>query len=264
MIAIRALPDLMRVALAELVAYRAEMVIWILTASMPLIMLALWNAVADGAPIAGYDAGGIARYFTANLIVRQLTSAWLVWQLTYEIRSGGLSARLLKPIHPLVHSAVSMGAALPFRAAVLLPLVLALVAWKPDLLDWQHPEGLWLVLPAIAVAFVMNVCIQALFGILGFWIDKSDSLFNAWFSVWMVLSGYVAPLATYPAWSQPWLRWSPFRGMLGLPVELLAGELTLVDAGPELLVQTGWMLGLMVAVRWAWARGIRRYGAFGA
>lgn len=263
-IAIRALPDIARIAFAEIVAYRAEMVIWILTASMPLIMLALWNAVAMGQPVAGYDQDALARYFTANLVVRQLTAAWLVWTLSYEIRHGALSARLLKPVHPLVHSGVTMAAALPFRALVLSPLVLALVAWRPELLAAPEPAALLLVVPAIAVAFVMNVCTQALFGTLGFWIDKSDGLFNAWFGVWVILSGYVAPLSTYPGWAQPWLRWSPFRGMLGLPVELLAGELTLGDGAVELAVQAGWMVLLVLSARALWARGIRRYGAFGA
>ena len=47
-------PTLMRVAWAEIVAYRAEMVIWILTATLPLVMLALWNAAAADGPIGAY------------------------------------------------------------------------------------------------------------------------------------------------------------------------------------------------------------------
>ena len=47
---IRALPDMLRVGAAGIVAYRAEMTIWILSATMPLIMLALWNAVAADGP----------------------------------------------------------------------------------------------------------------------------------------------------------------------------------------------------------------------
>ena len=49
---VRALPDLFRVGFAGIVAYRAEMTIWILTATLPLIMLALWNAVAAEGPVA--------------------------------------------------------------------------------------------------------------------------------------------------------------------------------------------------------------------
>ena len=41
-----ALPTLLRVGLSEVVAYRAEFVVWILTTNMPLVMLAIWHAVA--------------------------------------------------------------------------------------------------------------------------------------------------------------------------------------------------------------------------
>ena len=87
----RALPAMFRIGFAELVAYRAEMVIWILSATTPLIMLALWNRVVSEAPLAGFGPTEITRYFAATLVVRQLTSAWLVWQLNWMIRTGSLS-----------------------------------------------------------------------------------------------------------------------------------------------------------------------------
>ena len=96
--AVRAMPAMFRIGFAELVAYRAEMVVWILSATMPLIMLALWNSVVAEAPIAGFGPTEITRYFAATLVVRQLTGAWLVWHLNWMIRTGGLSAKLLRPI----------------------------------------------------------------------------------------------------------------------------------------------------------------------
>ena len=45
--ALRALPTLMRVGVSQAVAYRAEMLVWVLTTTMPLIMLPLWHAVAE-------------------------------------------------------------------------------------------------------------------------------------------------------------------------------------------------------------------------
>jgi len=42
--ALQALPTLLRVGLSEVVAYRAEFLVWILTTNMPLVMLALWHA----------------------------------------------------------------------------------------------------------------------------------------------------------------------------------------------------------------------------
>ena len=152
--------------------------------------------------------------------------------------------------------------------AVLVALMLAVpgVVW----FLWPRPwpaRGLGPLLlgcVAVAIAFVTNFCVQALFGMLGFWVDKSDALFGAWFSVWLVLSGYIAPLAVYPPWAQTLIRWSPFRGMLGLPVELLAGELGFADGLRELAVQATWLGVLLAATSVLWRLGVRRYGAFGA
>src|SRR5262249_3246637 len=47
----RALPTLFRVGFAEAVAYRAEFLVWMLSTTMPLIMLGLFSAVARDRPI---------------------------------------------------------------------------------------------------------------------------------------------------------------------------------------------------------------------
>jgi ABC-2 type transport system permease protein len=241
------------------------MAIWILSTLVPLIMLALWNAVAaSGGPVAGFGEAEIARYFTVTLLVRQLGSVWLVWELNYEIRSGKLSPKLLKPMHPLLQHGIDMVVAVPFRAAIVAPILLALVAWRPDLVEAPSLAAVGLFVVSMVLAWCVNFLIQALFAILAFWVDKTDALFGVWFALWSLLSGYLAPLAMFPAELRPALTVLPFRGMLGLPVEILGGFVDPVAALPEVALQLGWVGVLFVAVRWAWARGIRRYGAYGA
>lgn len=262
--ALRQLPALVRFSSARVTAYRAEMVIWILSASLPLVMLALWDAVAAEGALSGFGQGEVARYFAATLLVHQITGVWIVWQLNYEIRTGALSAQLLRPVHPLWNHAVWMLTALPIRAAVMLPILGVLWLWRPEL--WVSPDP-WL-LPALTIslilAWTLAFMVQAVFGLLSFWVDQSLGLFGVWYAGWALLSGYVAPLSFFPEWTQNILRWSPFRAMLGLPVELLGGFVRPAEVIPDLAVSAGW-----VAVAWAlvallWRAGIRRYGAFGA
>ena len=56
---LRALPTLLRVGVAETVAYRAEFLVWILTTTLPLVMLGLWTSVAAEAPFRGYTSSAI-------------------------------------------------------------------------------------------------------------------------------------------------------------------------------------------------------------
>src|SRR5205823_8024855 len=85
---LRALPTLLRIGVAETVAYRAEFLVWILTMTMPLVMLGLWRSVASEAPFAHYQSRDFVAYYLANLIVRNLTSSWVAWQMSEEIRMG--------------------------------------------------------------------------------------------------------------------------------------------------------------------------------
>lgn len=260
----RAAPDLARVSIAGVVAYRAEMVIWILTTLLPLIMLALWTAVAGDGPVAGYSEVSFARYFMVTLLVRQLSSVWLVWELNYEIRSGRLSNKLLKPMHPLLQHAAEMIASVPFRALVTLPIFAVILTLRPELWLTPSPAALVLFSASMILAWVINFLVQALFATFAFWIDKTDALFGVWFGLWSLLSGYLAPLALFPAPLVPWLTLLPFRGMLGLPVEILGGFVTPSDALPEVFVQAVWVSVLFVLVQLFWSRGLVRYGAYGA
>ncbi|MCA9488747.1 MAG: ABC-2 family transporter protein [Myxococcales bacterium] len=261
---LRALPDLFRVSFAGVVAYRAEMVIWILTSTMPLIMLAMWNAVVEEAPLMGFGPTEITRYFAATLVVRQLTSSWLLWEMNQEIRTGALSMKLLRPMHPLwVHAADTL-AAMPTRLVVLLPMVLALVAWRPELLTLPDPWSLALFVPSVFLAWLLGFLVQASFACLAFWLEQTQGLFGMWFGAWMLLSGYLAPLEMFPERAQTWLAVLPFRGMLAAPVGLLSGSTDLGTALADLGTQLAWVAVGFVVVGALWRRGLVRYGAYGA
>lgn len=261
---VRSVPELFRISFASNIAYRAELIIWILTATMPLVMLGLWNAVVADGQISGYGTAEVTRYFAATLIVRQATSAWMVWKLNWEIRTGAFSSRLLRPMNPLWTDLILTITALPLRLAVLIPMVGALVLWRPDLLAWPGLDALALFVPSLLLAFLLTFLVQCAFGLLAFWFDKSESLFGVWFSVWMVLSGYIAPVGMFPDWARAAIDWLPFRGMLGVPTELLGGFLTPREAMGHMGVQLGWVLIFGGIVWLLWRRGLQRYGAFGA
>lgn len=255
-----ALPTLWRVAVAGIVAYRAEMVIWILSATLPLVMLALWDAAAMGGPMAGFGQTDFARYFTVTMVVRQLTGAWVVWELNYAVRSGTLSPQLLRPVNPLVYNLLETVAAIPWRVLVLIPILGALVAWRPDVVFLPGWSAAALFPVSLVLAFGVAWLVQALFGMLAFWFDQALGVFSVHFALWSFFSGYIVPMALFPPLIARAARYLPFYASLGVPVDVLLGR-----AGPtEVALQAAWVLALAGLLRVVWDRGIRRYGAVGA
>src|SRR5262249_37307859 len=99
-----------------------------LATTMPLVMLALWTAVARDAPVGRFGQPQFVAYFLATFIVRQLTGSWASWQINFEIRQGTLSMRPLRAVHPLVAYALENVAAVPMRVAVAVPVAIVLLA----------------------------------------------------------------------------------------------------------------------------------------
>jgi ABC-2 type transport system permease protein len=261
--AVRAFPTLLRIGLAEVVAYRAEFLVWILTTNMPLVQLAIWHAVAAAGPVGRFDQKQFTAYFLAVLVVRLLTSTWIIWQLTMEIRDGTLSSKLLRPVHPLVAYAGQHLAAVPMRALVVSPIFAVLVWAAGDRLAVHDPRLLGLFVLSLLGAWLLIYFMMVLVGALAFFVDSALGVFDLWIAFHAVLSGYLVPLEVLPSWLRGAAAVLPFRFMLGFPVELFVGLLDPATAARQLAVQWGYVLALAGLGVLVWRAGVRRYQAFG-
>jgi ABC-2 type transport system permease protein len=254
---------MLRIGLAEAVAYRAEFLVWLLATNMPLVMLALGLAVTRDGPIGRFGPQQIVAYYLAALIVRLLTGCWVVWGMNMEIRQGTMALRLLRPIHPLLAFACENIAALPLRGLVALPIavILFLVAGQGQV---THDPVLLAVFPLTVLgAWLITFLAMAIVGCLAFFVDSAVSIFEVWLTLFGVLSGYLIPLELFPGWVVAASQWLPFRYMLGFPAELLIGMLDRSTALTQLAIQWGFVGVLLAGALTTWRLGVRRYAAFG-
>jgi len=259
---LRALPTLFRVGLAEAVAYRAELVVWLLTTTMPLVSLALWASVgADHAP-RGWTEAHFVSYFLVTLVVRQVTGSWVVWELTFEIRSGALATKLLRPIPPVVDYAARNLSAVPLRWLACAPIVaLFLRGEAVNLL--LHPVDLAAFAVSLGLAWAINFSIMLAIGALAFFVQSAQSLYQAYMVLFMVLSGYLVPLSFLPPRWQVLADALPFAQTLAVPVSIGTGALSGAGALRAVAIQGGWALGGWALALVIWSRGVRKYAAFG-
>jgi ABC-2 type transport system permease protein len=261
--ATKAFPTLLRVGLSEVVAYRAEFLVWILTTNMPLVMLAIWHAVAADGPVGRFDQREFTAYYLAVLAVRLLTSTWVVWQMSMEIRDGTLAAKLLRPVHPLYAYAAEHLAAVPMRAIVISPIVILLAVAAGDRLAVRDPALLGVFVLSLVGAWLLIFFTMVLLGALAFFVDSALGLFELWIGIHAIFSGYLVPLESLPAWIRGAARVLPFRFMLGFPVETLIGLMGRAQALRELGAQWAYVLVVFGAAMLVWRGGVRRFAAYG-
>lgn len=91
---------------AYMVEYRAELFFWVLSGSLPFILMGIWIKASETGNI-GLTSIEFARYFLAAFIVRQSNVVWVIWEFEKEVIQGKLSPRLLQPIDPVWHHFLS-------------------------------------------------------------------------------------------------------------------------------------------------------------
>lgn len=259
--ALRVGATLLSVYYAYMVEYRAELLLWVLSGSLPIILMGVWVQAAQSGQFA-LTPVMFARYFLAVFLTRQFTVVWVIWEFERELVEGRLSFRLLQPLNPIWHHTLSHLAERLAR----LPLAIALVGF----FFWLYPQAFWwpgwqqlvLFLIVVHLAFALRFLIQYTLSMFAFWIERASALENLWFLFFLFLSGMVAPLEVFPPTVRAIVLWTPFPYLINFPASILVG--LPVNLGQGLLAMLGWTVVFYGLYRWLWWRGLRQYSGMGA
>jgi ABC-2 type transport system permease protein len=251
---------------ASMLQYRASLFIWMIGQVLePLIYLVIWTTVSAGrgGSVGGYTVPEFAAYYIVFMLVNQVTFTWIMYEYEYRIREGLLSPALLRPVHP-IHADISDNVS---SKLVTLPVMLAIAA---ALALFFHPAAslqVWsalLFIPAIVLAFLVRFLVEWALAQAAFWTTRVSAINQVYFVLLLFLSGQIAPLTLFARPIQILAAILPFRWMIGFPVELILGRLTMMEAVTGLLAQAAWLLLSLGLVRLVWRAGIRIYTAVGA
>ncbi len=248
------------------VQYRVAMIIWLIGIIIePVVYLVVWSnvAAASGGSVGGYDDAGFAAYFIAAMIVNHLTFCWHMWEYDYIIRQGQLSARLLRPMHPIHADLAENMAYKVLTSVVVAPTTIILIfIFRPS---WQpQTNQLLAFFPSLVMAFLIQFFMGWALAMAAFWTTRISAVNRIYFLGKLFLAGQLSPLSLLPLWLQTAASISPFRWMLSFPVELLLGRVDGTAVYTGLLAQFAWVVLGFFAVRTIWQAGVRRYSAFGS
>jgi ABC-2 type transport system permease protein len=252
---------LLSVYYAYMLEYRAELLLWVLSGSLPLILMGIWAQAAEGGQFE-LSSLEFIRYFIAVFFVRQFSVVWVIWEFEREIVEGKLSPKLLQPLDPGWHHFAShfaeRFARLPFVVVIigLFFLIYPQALWIPNLTD------VLMTMVLLLMAFALRFIMQYTFAMFAFWTERASAIESFWFLFYLFLSGLIAPLDTFPEVVREVVIWLPFPYLIYFPASLLVG--LPVNLPRVFLTMLIWGSVFWVLNRWLWRQGLRQYSGMGA
>ncbi len=264
-IILRSFLAFLRAAIGVMLQYRGEILLWAVWGLVnPAVLYAMWSAAAESQAdktVAGFDRGQFAAYYFCIMIVGHLTTAWDAYELGYFIRSGRLSAMLLRPILP-IWDALATNLSYKITTLAFVAPMWAIFFWiiKPTFTAgaWQLTLGI----VATVLAGLLNFLLGYVVALVAFWSPRLDAIGETYFGVGVLFGGRFAPLAALPAILSPIAAVLPFRWMFDFPARLLMGQIVEpAEALGGIACQLAWLAGIVVAFRFGWAAAVKRYTA---
>ena len=256
--------SLVRAGFGQALVYRGQVAIFLLTSLFPLVMMTVWLSVVDEVgPAAGWDRRGFISYYAVGAVVFQLTTSSIAWHWDELIRTGGLSALLLRPVSPLTQQVgLEVGKRL-LSAALLVPVLVVAAVALPDLNVSGSPMNLILGVVALAGAYALTSAMALAFAMVAFWSTQSGNLYALWWGAGAFLAGWIAPVDVLPSGLRRAAGILPFRSTVGMPIELILGRLDSGQIVVGMATLAGWLAAFTVMVRVLWSRGVTRHQAVG-
>ncbi|HHX64646.1 MAG TPA: hypothetical protein GX702_07150 [Chloroflexi bacterium] len=228
----------------------------------PLIYLFVWSTAAGDGSIGGMTQDAFVVYYLVLIVVNQLTYSQNNWTVGDVIRSGGMNARLLRPISPFFQTLADEVAGKVVYMTFVLPVTLLLALILRPQVQWTWADAANFV-PALLMAWALRFFWGYWLALLAFWATRANALLAVQDSLVFLLAGQVAPVQMLPGALRAAATVLPFRYMLGFPVEVLNGTLSPAQVATGFIIQVAWLLVSVALYAVLWRLGLRRYTAVG-
>ena len=268
--AIRKYFNIFRVSLIERMAYRGDFLLGTILRFFPVITtILLWQAVYAGTErksIGGFSEQKMIAYLLLIHISRMFSSMpGLSGNIARDIREGTIKKYLLQPLdmigYLLSYRAAHKVAYITTSAGPYAVLFLLCSGYFTGL----APDAVTLLAYAasLLLAFVIGFFFETSMGMVGFWFLEVNSLLWVVNTINYFVSGQMFPLDMLgPPWDTM-LKWMPFQYLAYFPAVVFLGKVQGWELVEGLLMELCWAVVLIGLSRALFARGLRRYSAYG-
>jgi ABC-2 type transport system permease protein len=272
---------ILRICLEERLVYRGDFWLGTLMRFLPIVtQIFLWGSVfagigaaasaAGGEPrIVGYRYGDMIAYYLLTMVSRAYSSMpGLANNIALQIRNGEIKKYLIQPVDLIGFLFLSRVAhKLVYFGVALLPFAVVFYVCRGYFPGWPPADVFVAFCVSLLFSFLLGFFLEATLGMIGFWFLEVSSLLFVYMLLNFFLSGHMFPLEMmYETLPQPWstIVWLiPLQYLAYFPAAVFLQKVTGPALWQGMAIQAAWVLFFIFACRWTFARGVRRYSAFG-
>lgn len=257
---------ILRTCIEERLVYRGDFIFATFVRFLPIVtQIFLWGAIYRGQEsLNNYTYANMVAYYLLAMVGRAFSSMpGLASGIASDVRDGTVKKYLTQPIdmlgylfwHRVAHKLV-------YYIMATLPFALVFYLCRDYLPGW--PDG-WTTAAWVAsllMAFLVGFLLESLIGLVAFWFLEVSSLIFIYMMINYFLSGHMIPLDWLGEFGE-WVQFLPFKYLAYFPAAVMLGKIPQDELLREMALEMGWIVVLLILNRVAFARGVRRYGAFG-
>ncbi|WP_126641785.1 ABC transporter permease [Embleya hyalina] len=188
-----------------------------------VMIYSLLRALADdGRRPGGYDTTQLATYVWVGQGILSVVHVWSWNELADRVRSGDVTADLLRPIDPFeAFLAADLGrAAYAVLARMVVPILAGGLMFTLYIPHRLHTVPLFVL--SLTLGTVLSFALRYLVNLGAFWLLDARGLSAVWLLASGVFAGTFFPLRFLPEWAQAVLWFgTPFPGLFQIPLDVL-------------------------------------------
>lgn len=247
--------------------YRTDLAIsFFIKLSVFFAFVLVWDRIAaEGNTISGYGLTGIAFYYLAAQILDGVRTSQTARDLRTNIRSGTLSAKLIKPLNQTGYFFVK------HLARVISETILNVSMSIPILLIWGELVSFIDLSFEMIFQFIIIWILAAIFdfllflavGYVAFWTKEAHGLQAIVKNGTRFFAGELIPLDLLPLGFQKVINFLPFPYTLFLQIKIIMGGVTFEAFVRAIITLLIWTLIFYILNLFLWKRGLKQYEAVG-
>lgn len=266
---------ILKTSIEARLVYRGDFAFATLVRFLPIVtQIFLWGAIfgnQSDRQLLGYTYANMVAYYLLTMVARAFSSMpGLASGIANEVRNGTVNKYLTQPVDMIGYlfwQRVAHKLVYYFVAAI--PFALVFFLCRSYLPGWPAAQVTAAWIASLLMGFLIGFLLESLIGLIAFWFLEVSSLVFIYMMINYFLSGHMIPLEwisqadIFGVRIGSFVEHLPFRYLAYTPSAIMLGRIPPEQLGRELAVEAIWVVGLLLAVRFAFARGVRRYSAFG-